>query len=94
MDGLFNSFWIYVPEAYLVGARLLEHVARTNPCSLTGHIVQFRIRKVPRRAWELRGNERSDQLGLASSAAHECFQKRIEKGETVPDDYLLRRANF
>ena len=37
LDGLFNSFWIYVPEAYYVGARLLEQLAGNNPCSNRPH---------------------------------------------------------
>jgi hypothetical protein len=79
LDGLFKSFWIYVPEAYAVGARLLEHVAGTNPCS-NRPSVQLRIRKVPWTAWELpSGNERTDELGPVSNA-HKCSsQKRIEK---------------
>jgi hypothetical protein len=49
--------------------------------ALTGHILQLRIRKVPwRRGSFFRGNERTDELGPVSNAAHECsFHKRIEK---------------
>ena len=53
LDGLFNFLWIYVPEAYVVGAQLLEHLAGTNPrphrpasdseSSLEGEGASFRV---------------------------------------------------
>lgn len=65
--------------------------------ALTGHIVQLRIRKVPWKGVGASFGAMSEpaELGPVSNPAHECsFQKRIEKGGTVPDDYLLRRTNF
>jgi hypothetical protein len=65
--------------------------------ALTGHIVQLRIGKVPWKGVGASFGAMSgpDELGPVSNPpTSAAFRNVSKKGETVPDDYLLRRTNF